>query len=100
MLWALYYVDHPNSTDLRMSLRPDHLAYLKENNGMIVVAGATLSDDGETMTGSVIIIDAPDRAAAEAFSANDPFAKGNLFSKIEVKRMRKGIWNPDVMPDA
>lgn len=100
MLWVLHYVDKPNSIDLRLSLRPAHLDYLKQENDKIVVAGATLTDDGGTMTGSVIVINVDDRAAAEAFSANDPFTKGGLFDRVEVQRMRKGIWNPGTMPDA
>ncbi|MGF1627746.1 MAG: YciI family protein [Alphaproteobacteria bacterium] len=100
MLWSIHCVDRPDSTDLRMSLRPDHLSYLKEQNALIVLAGATLTDDGDTMTGSVFVIDAADRAAAEAFSAADPFTKGGLFARVEIKRMRKGIWNPDTMPAA
>jgi|HigsolmetaAR201D_1030396.scaffolds.fasta_scaffold78157_2 uncharacterized protein YciI len=100
MLWAIYCVDRPNSTDLRMKLRPEHLEYLKEKDSMIVLAGATLTDDGVTMTGSVIIIDAPDRATAEAFSEGDPFRKGGLFESVVIKRMRKGIWNPAHMPEA
>jgi hypothetical protein len=100
MLWSLHCVDRPNSTDLRMSLRPDHLDYLKEKNDLIVLAGATLTDDGGTMTGSVFVIDAADRAAVEAFSAGDPFTKGGLFERVDIKRMRKGIWNPAQMPDA
>ena len=100
MLWALHCVDRANSTDLRMKLRPDHLEYLKQKDALIVLAGATLTDDGDTMTGSVFVIDAADRAAAEAFSAGDPFTKGGLFERVEIKRMRKGIWNPNTMPAA
>ncbi|MEZ5670651.1 MAG: YciI family protein [Alphaproteobacteria bacterium] len=100
MLWAIHCVDKPNSTDLRMSLRPAHLDYLKQQNALIVLAGATLTDDGETMTGSAFVIEAESRAAAEAFSANDPFTKGGLFGSITIGRMRKGIWNPDHMPAA
>jgi uncharacterized protein YciI len=100
MIWAIHAVDKPNSTDLRMSLRPAHLDYLKAQDRLIVLAGATLTDDGGTMTGSLFVIDAADRAAAQAFSANDPFTKGGLFGSVTITRMRKGIWNPGRMPDA
>lgn len=100
MLWAINCVDKPNSLDLRMSLRPEHLEYLKSVNDMIVLAGASLDDSGEAMTGSIIVISADSRAAAEEFSANDPFTKGGLFASVSITRMRKGVWNPDAMPDS
>ena len=77
MIWAIHAVDKPNSTELRMSLRPAHLDYLKAQDRLIVLAGATLTDDGGAMTGSLFVIDAPDRAAAQAFSAADPFTIAN-----------------------
>ena len=98
MIWAITAVDKQNSTDLRMSLRPAHLDYLKSQDATIVLAGATLTDDGETMTGSSFVIQADSRADAEAFSANDPFTKGGLFASVTISRMRKGFWNPDHMP--
>lgn len=100
MLWAISCVDKPNSLDLRMSLRPEHLDYLKSQNAMIVLAGASQDDAGETMTGSVFIVSADSREAVETFSANDPFTKGGLFATVTITRMRKGVWNPDHMPEA
>ena len=100
MLWSIRCVDKPNSTDLRMSLRPDHLAYLNDHNAMIVLAGASLTDDGDIMTGSVFVVSAKNRQAVEAFSAGDPFTKAGLFADVAITRMRKGVWNPESMPEA
>ena len=64
----------------------------------MVLGGATLADDDETRTGSVLIINVPDRAAADAFADNEPFRKAGLFSSVVVTRMRRGQWNPDAAP--
>ncbi len=93
MLWAVYCVDKPGTGDLRMSLRPEHLEYLKSQNDKIVLAGATLQDEDDTMTGSLLVVNVDTRAEAEAFSANDPFTKGGLFESVVITRMRKGIFN-------
>ena len=74
---------------LRMSARPDHQAYLKAHADQVVAAGPTLADDGETMTGSVIIMEFPDRAAAEAFAAGDPYAKAGVFESVTIKAWQK-----------
>ncbi len=50
----------------------------------------TMVKDG---TGGVLIIDTDDRAAAEAFIAEDPFTKAGLFESVTVTRWRKAFFN-------
>jgi|LNFM01.1.fsa_nt_gb uncharacterized protein YciI len=80
MLFMIQCVDKPNSLDLRMATRPAHIEYIHSHEEKVFVAGPTLADDGAAMTGTVIIYEAPDRAAAEAFSNNDPYYKAGLFA--------------------
>jgi|TARA_B110000263_G_C15115900_1_gene422010 uncharacterized protein YciI len=95
MLYAIYCVDKPNSAELRAKLRPPHQAYLKTQSGIIIVAGATQTDDGNTATGSIFIINVDSRSEAETFAKRDPFNSGDLFEQVTVKRMRKGHWHPE-----
>ncbi len=60
--------------------------------------GAMLAVDGTTRTGSVLIINVPTREDAERFSANEPFRKAGLFTRVEINRMRRGQWNPAAAP--
>ncbi len=94
MLFIVLTTDKPGAADIRAANRPEHLDYLKGFGAQIVAGGATLSDDGEAMTGSFLLIDVADRAAADAFAAGDPFAKAGLFEKTEIRRWRKVIFNP------
>ena len=94
MLFIVLITDKAGAGQIRADNRPQHLAYLKSFGDGIVAGGATLSDDGEAMTGSFLLIDVADRAAAEAFAAGDPFAKAGLFEKTEIRRWRKVIFNP------
>ena len=41
------------------------------------------------MTGSLLIMDFPDRAGAEAFAADDPYNKAGLFQSVEIKAWKK-----------
>ena len=66
----------------------------------VLLGGATLEDDGETRTGSVLIINVPDRAAADEFALNEPFRKAGLFETVTLTRMRRGQWNPESAPDS
>lgn len=90
MIFALYCTDRPASLDLRMATRPAHLAYLEGFMGQIMVGGALMDPEGKA-AGTMIVIDVPDRAAAEAFAAGDPYAKAGLFESTVIRPYRPGI---------
>jgi uncharacterized protein YciI len=89
-LFVLACFDKPNSLDLRLATREAHLAYARENAAMIKVAGPML-DEAEGMAGSLFILDAPDRAAVEAFNAADPYQLAGLFGQVEIRGFRASI---------
>jgi uncharacterized protein YciI len=94
MLWAISCVDHPDSAALRETHMRPHRAYLDTQSAVLVLAGATLSDDGSAATGSLFIVNVPSRAAAQAFSDRDPFTHAGMFARVSITRMRKSQWNP------
>lgn len=89
MLFALICLDKPGHLEVRKANRDAHLAYLK-GSGVLSQAGPFLSDTGEMM-GSLLVIDVADRAAAEAFSADDPYAKAGLFESVTIHAWNKVI---------
>ncbi len=96
----MYYIitafDKENSLDLRMSVRTDHLAYAKEHD-ITVLAGPLLTEgDDPKPRGSMIIIEAADKEAAQAYADEDPYAKAGLFDKVTVRLWRAAIgkWLP------
>lgn len=91
MLFWIACTDKPGSNALRMKTRPDHLKWLETIKPNIVFCGALLGDDGETMIGSFFVSDLPDRAAAEAQAAGDPYSKAGLFESVAIRRFRKVI---------
>ncbi|MEE3058507.1 MAG: YciI family protein, partial [Pseudomonadota bacterium] len=64
-MFCLICMDRPESQDLRLANRADHLAYVQENPG-VIVAGPFLGEDGTTMIGSLIVLDVKTRAEAES----------------------------------
>lgn len=89
MLVALICTDKPNHLGVRKANREAHVAYLKSNDS-VVQAGPFLNGEGE-MSGSLIVLDVEDMAAAEAFAANDPYAKAGLFSDVRLEHWNKVI---------
>jgi uncharacterized protein YciI len=100
MLYIIYQQDRPDGATIRAAQREAHFAYLEEHKDILVLGGAMLAEDGKTRTGSVLIINVPDRAAADRFSENEPFRKAGLFRSVTVSRMRRGQWNPAAAPSS
>lgn len=88
MLFVLTCIDKPGSSAVRAEARPRHLAYVEEHRTMVRLAGPFVSPDGSSMTGSLLIIEADDRAAVEAFSAADPYVLAGLFASVDIRPWR------------
>ncbi len=94
MLFALLCTDKPGSLDLRLKVRPDHLAYLDGLGDALKAAGPFTTDEGSPI-GSLVIVDAADRAGAERIAANDPYARAGLFAAVEIRPWKWAIKNPE-----
>src|SRR3546814_7376634 len=103
MNFALYCVDKAGHGQMRADSRPAHLDYLKASLNRILLAGTLLGDDGTSVLGSLLVIQADDRAAAEALAAGDPYAKAGLFESVTIKAFKQVLpenseakrWHPD-----
>lgn len=90
MLYAIQCIDKPGHGHVRAETRPVHLDYLRAAGDAVFCAGP-LQDEAGAAIGSLLVIDFADRAAAEAFAENDPYAKAGLFSTVTVTRWMKVI---------
>src|SRR6202042_2822363 len=54
----------------------------------LIARGPTLTDDGETATGSVHIVDLPDAAAARAFAFDEPNYQAGVYRDVLLRRWR------------
>lgn len=84
MLFIFMLVDKPGVAELRQHWRPPHNAYLAEMQYRIAFAGPLVADDGQTMVGSLLVIDFHDREAAHAWLAQEPFMKAGVFASTAV----------------
>jgi hypothetical protein len=89
MNFALTCIDKAGHGQVRTDNRPAHLDYLKGQVDKLLIAGPLLGDDGTTVLGSLLVIEAADRAAAEAFAADDPYAKAGLFASVTITAFKK-----------
>ena len=89
MNFILYCVDKADHGHVRAANRPAHLEYLNNLLDRIVLGGPMTTEDGSTAIGSLIVIEAKDRADAENFAAGDPYAKAGLFESVTIKPFKK-----------
>lgn len=81
--FLLVATDKPNALDLRMATRQAHLDYVRGSS--LVKIGGPLLDAAGGMAGSMLVLEAEDLAAAQAFAAADPYAVAGLFEKVELR---------------
>lgn len=84
MIYTFILTDRPGAGELRHQIRPEHKAYLAKVRERIAFAGPFMSDDGETMIGSLLAIDFPSREAAAAWLAEEPFYRSGLYAGVTV----------------
>ena len=80
----------------RMKARPAHFERLPGmvDRGELRVGGAMLGDDGG-MIGSVALVEFPDRAALDAWLAEEPYMTGDVWRDVEIIPFRTAV--PDTM---
>jgi len=84
MLFVLHLLDRPDAAELRQRLRPEHKAYLAQVAERIAFAGPLLRDDGQTMVGSLLVIDFVTRDAAQAWLSDEPFTRAGLYAQTRI----------------
>jgi len=98
MWYAIIAEDEPNSLEKRMNARPAHFARLTElqNQGRLLLAGpfpAIDSIDPGTagFSGSLIVAEFSDLAAAKTWADADPFVTTGVYANVVVKPFRKTL---------
>ncbi|MBB1603560.1 YciI family protein [Variovorax sp. UMC13] len=84
MIFVFHLLDRADAGELRLRVRPEHKAYLAAVADRIAFAGPLTSDNGQTMIGSLLAIDFPDRAAAERWQADEPFTRAGVYQSASV----------------
>lgn len=89
MLIAFHGIDHPDASELRVSLRPAHLEFHARRGNLI---GGPLLDADDNMCGSLIVFEATDVAEASTEMAADPYVVGGLFKTIAITQFIAADW--------
>jgi len=72
-----------------LQARRDHLGR-QQADARVIVTGSLLSDDGSQWTGTVLMIQMPDRAALDVLWRDDPLVRAGAYRSVEVQRWMFG----------
>lgn len=88
MKFALQCILAKDSNDKRITLRTEHLRYIKAHKEQIFCGGPTLDDSG-TPEMMLIILDVPDITSAEAFIQAEPYNRAGVFEQVTIRQWRQ-----------
>ncbi|MFI0485574.1 YciI family protein [Actinomadura sp. 9N215] len=75
----------PGTTASREPLDEAHHGYLDGGyRDRLIAYGPLLSEDGAEWTGTALLVELPDRGAAEALMADEPYARNGLYENVEI----------------
>jgi uncharacterized protein len=91
MLFVLMGLDQPgDGAEIRRQNRAAHLQFVVENEDKFRYGGALL-DDAQTMVGSLMMVELPDRQALDEFLKTEPYSRAGLFEPYVVKETRQVV---------
>jgi uncharacterized protein YciI len=88
-LLVAYDGTDPRALERRMKIRPEHLekvAVLKKQGNFLF--GGAILDDKQTMIGSMIVYEFPDRKTLDEYLKDEPYITGGVWQKIEIRPYR------------
>lgn len=96
MLYAVISEDVEDSLELRMSVRPEHVARLValKDSGRLILAGPHPAIDSEDpgtngFTGSLIVAEFDSLKDAQAWADTDPYIVAGVYKSVIVKPFKK-----------
>ena len=93
--FVVEYFDREGSGEVRAVNRQAHIAYRVELGKRLVLAGPLFEDfDGSPAKGSMVILEAADKAEATRIAHADPYAAAGAFAEIRVFAHKILVLNP------
>jgi uncharacterized protein YciI len=96
MWYAIVALDHPDSLERRLSVRPAHLARLQalQDAGRLRLSGPfpaidSLDPGAAGFTGSLIVAEFDNLAAANAWANDDPYVGAGVYHEVTVRPFRQ-----------
>jgi uncharacterized protein YciI len=97
MLFVIHATDKKDGMATRAKFYRAHRIHLdqaEQHDVNVVTAGTLVADDGETPVGSIFVVDAKSRAAADAFTRSDPYHVNHVWETVQIHGYNKKRGTP------
>ena len=97
MLFVVHATDKSDGMPTRAKFYRAHRLHLDQAEKYdvdVVTAGTLVADDGETPVGSIFVIDAKNRTAADTFTRSDPYHVNEVWETIQIHGYNKKRGTP------
>ena len=98
MWYAIISEDVPDSLQKRLAARPAHVARLEQMRdlGRLLLAGPhpaidALDPGPAGFTGSLVVVEFPSLAEAQAWADADPYVAAGVYARVVIKPFRKTL---------
>ena len=91
-LFAVHALDKPGALPRRLEHYSAHRSFVETDQSFgvsVVTSGPLQSDDGETMIGSLFIIESPSRTEIDFFTKADPFWTNGVWGAVTITRFHR-----------
>jgi uncharacterized protein YciI len=91
-LFAVHALDKSDALPRRLESSSAHRSFIETDHSFgvsVVISGPLQSDDGDTMIGSLFIIEAPGRSEIETFTQADPFWVQGVWDHVTITRFHR-----------
>jgi hypothetical protein len=91
-LFAVHALDKADALPRRLEHYTAHRSFIEtdQTHGVsVLISGPLQSDDGDTMIGSLFVIEAPGRAEVEVFTNTDPFTVHGVWGVVTITRFHR-----------
>lgn len=94
MRFALLCTLAADADETRRRFRAEHLEFIRAERSAILFGGPLLDDAGRPET-MLLVLEAPDRAAAEAWIAREPYRRHGVFATVRVQPWAQVLPEPE-----
>ena len=93
MHFIIHCLDRPDALPVRLSHYGAHNAYLAQASIKMLVSGPLLGDDGQTVIGSLLLVEADTKDQVLWFHRNDPLYQAGIWERVEIYPFSKRVDN-------